>query len=144
MKFGGSNTSFDITVDGNPILLVPHAKFLEAHLDTELSWHILLNNLIGKIQSNKCLLSLGLNLLDTHSLKNIYYAHIHSHLTYTITAWGSMATASQIKELSKLQNQCIRIVNKTSVNLDIRGQYETLKILKLEQLITLNLCRLGH
>ena len=107
MKFGGSNTTFDIKVDGNPTPLLPHTKFPGAHLKSELSWHIHLNNLIGKIQANKHLLSMGCNLLDTHSLKNIYYAHIHSHLIYTITAWGSMASASQIKELSKLQNQCI-------------------------------------
>ena len=107
MKFRSSNTSFDINVDQNPIPLVPHTKYLGAHLDSELSWHIHLNNLIGKIQANKYLLSMGRNLLDTHSLKNIYYAYIHSHLLYAITAWGSMTTASQIKELSKLQNQCI-------------------------------------
>ena len=104
MNFWSSNTNFSITVDGSPIPVVSHTKFLGVHLDSELSWHIHLNTLIEKIQTNKCLLSLGRNLLDTYSLKNIYYAHIHSHLIYTITAWGSMASPSKIKELAKLQS----------------------------------------
>ena len=90
------------------------------------------------------MLSLGRNLLDTNYLKNIYYGHIHFHLTCAITAWGSMAPHSQLNELSKLQKQCVCIINKSSPTSDITGQFERLKILKLDELITLNLCKLGH
>ena len=93
MKFWSSNASFNINVDGYAISFVTHTKFLGANLDNELS----LNQLIEKIQNNKCLFILGRNLLDNHSLKNIYYAHIHSHLIYAIMAWGSMASPLQIK-----------------------------------------------
>ena len=53
MKFWSSNTSFDINVDGHLIPLVSHTKFLGAHLDSELTWHTHLNQLIEKIQANK-------------------------------------------------------------------------------------------
>ena len=90
------------------------------------------------------MLSLGRNLLDRNCMKNIYYGHIHSHLMYAITAWGNMAFQSQLKELNKLQKQCIQIINKTNPTSDIAGQFESLKTLKLDDLITLNLCKLGH
>ena len=90
------------------------------------------------------MLSFGRNLLDRNCLKNVYYGHIHSHVIYAITALGSMASQLQLKELNKLQKQCIRIVNKTNPTSDIAGQFESLKILKLDELITLNLCKLGH
>ena len=55
-----------------------------------------------------------------------------------------MASQSQLNELSKLQNQCVHIINKSSPTSDITGQFERLKILKLDELITLNLCKLGQ
>ena len=84
------------------------------------------------------------NLLDTHSLINIYYAHIHSHLSYAITVWGSMSSKTQLNGLRKVQNQCIRIINKESTTSDITGQYEKLKVLTVDQLVKLHLCKLGH
>ena len=110
----------------------------------ELTWNVHLNQLIDKIQTNKKMLSLGRNLLDTNCLKNVYYGHIHSHLIYAITALGSMASQSQLNKLSKLQKQCVHIINKSSTTSDITGQFERLKILKLDELITLSLCKLGH
>ena len=89
------------------IPLVTNTRFLGVHLYNELTWNIHLNQLIDKIQTNKQMLSFGINLLDINCLRNIYYGHIHSHLTYAITAWGSMASQSQLNKLSKLQNQCV-------------------------------------
>ena len=119
-------------------------KFLGVHLDNELSWSIHLIQVIDKIQMNKRMLSLGRNLFNTSCMKNIYYRHIHSHLIYAITVWGSMATQAQLNELKKLQKQCIQITNKTSPNSDVTGQFEKLRILRLDEEITLNLCKLGH
>ena len=55
-----------------------------------------------------------------------------------------MASQSQLNKLSKLQKQCVHIINKSSPTSDITGQFERLKIMKLDGLITLNLCKLGH
>ena len=52
-----------------------------------------------------------------------------------------MATQVQLKELQNLQKQCIKIINKTSHSSDITGQFEKPR---LEELITMNLCKLGH
>ena len=139
MKFWskGTNVNFDIKIDDTTIPLVTNTKFLGVHLDNEPKWNIHLNLLIDKVQNNKWMLSLGRNLLDTNCLKNIYYGHIHSHLMYAITVWGSITPQSQLNELSKLQKQCVCIINKSSPTSDITGQFERLKI-------TLNLCKLGH
>ena len=51
---------------------------------------------------------------------------------------------AQLNDLRKIQNQCIQIINKKSATSDITGQYEELRILKLDQLVKLHLCKLGH
>ena len=103
MKFWSRDSCFNIKVDGIEISLVLNTRFLGVHLDNELIWNIHFNQLIDKIQTNKQMLSLGRNLLDNNCLRNIYYRHIHSHLTCAIIAWGSMTLQSQLIELSKLQ-----------------------------------------
>ena len=144
MLFGKSKIDFNIDIEGVTIPLVTHTKFLGVYLDKDLSWQAHLNHVLDKIQTNNHLLSLGHNLLDSHTLKNIYYTHIHLHISYALTVWGSMAPKAQLSELKKLQNQCIRIINKESITSNITGQFEKLKILKIEQLIKLHLCKLGH
>ena len=55
-----------------------------------------------------------------------------------------MASKTELNDLRKIQNQCIHIINKKSATSDIAGQYEKLKILKLDHLKNLQLCKLGH
>ena len=144
MWYGNNNNIRNISINGTTIPMVDHTKFLGVYLDSDLSWNTHVNYVLDKIWGNKRLLACGRNLLDNHSLKNIYYAHIHSHLTYGITVWGSMTSKTQLNDLKKVQNQCIRIINKESITSDITGQYEKLKVLKLDQLVKLQLCKLGH
>ena len=144
MVFGKNEIDFNIDVEGVIIPLVKHTKFFGVYLDNELSWRVHVNHVLDKIQANKRLLSHGWNLLDCHTLRNIYYAHIHSHISYGLTVWGSMASKAQLSDLKKVQNQCIRIINKRPITSDITGQYEELKILNVETLIKLHLSKLGH
>ena len=55
-----------------------------------------------------------------------------------------MVSKAELNDLRKIQNQCIRIINKKSATSDITQQYEKLKILRLHQLVKLQLCKLGH
>ena len=71
MLFGDSKIDFNINIEGEVIPLVTHTKFLGVYLDNALSWQVHLNHVVDKIQTNKHLLSLGHNLLDSHTLKNI-------------------------------------------------------------------------
>ena len=144
MWFGKTSNSVKIKMDDLTIPTVKYTKFLVVYLDDELTWHVHINYVLDKIRTNKRLLACDRNPLDNYSLKNIYYAHIHSHITYTLTAWGSMASKTELKDLRKIQNQCICIINKRSATSDIAGQYEKLRILKLDHLINLQLCKLGH
>ena len=86
---------------------------------------------------------MGKKLLNTHCKRNIYFSHIHSHLTYGILMWGSMASESQLNGLRKIQDHCIRIVS-SNYNDNIKDLYSSLKIQSVDQLIKGSLCKLGH
>ena len=104
MKFWSDNEdrNFQFRIKGQIVPIVPNTKFLGVYIDNMLTWNAHTNYVIEKLQNNRRMISLGKHLLDPTCLRNIYYGHIHSHLSYGLAAWDSMASASQEKELKKL------------------------------------------
>ena len=130
-------------MDNIKIPVVESTKFLGVQIDNQLTWHNHANHLINKLSINKRLMALGRNLLDRNSLRKIYFAHIHSHLNYGLSIWGSMISGSSLKELSKLQIHCIEMIVHTR-STDISIAMHQLNILPLNRMIQFNLCKLGH
>ena len=110
MLFWPTNKQMNITLDGSKIPQVHNTKFLGITIDDELNWDMHINHVCDKLRANKHLLQLVRNFLDHPSLKAVYYAHIYSHLTYSLVVGGSMLTKAQIEDLFKIQNSCIRII----------------------------------
>ena len=52
-------------------------------------------------------------MLDKNCLRCVYFAHIHSHLNYGILTWGSVLSMTQLKELRKIQQQCVQLISKS-------------------------------
>ena len=70
----------------------------------------------------------------------MYYAHIYSHMTYCISVWRSMTNATQMAKLTLQQNNCMHMLDK---NMPLSQTYTKYKILKLTNVIDLELCKLG-
>ena len=94
LKYWLEGKSFKIEVNGINIKNAHHTKFLGVLVDYCLSWKGHVNQLINKININKKLLSNTKNLMPIPVLKNIYHAHIYSHITYGLVVWGSMISAT--------------------------------------------------
>ena len=92
------------------------------------------------MKQNCSRMRLSRNLLSKHGLKTVYYAHIYSHMTYCISIWGSMTNATQMAKLTLQQNNCMRMLDK---NMPLSQMYIKYKILKLINVIDLELCKLG-
>ena len=112
MQFWNNNTNLELHVDNVKIPVVESTK-LEVQIDNQLTWHNHVNHLVNKLSINKRMMALSRNLLDQNSLRKIYFAHIHSHLNYSLSVWGSMISSSLLKELSKLQSQCVEMIART-------------------------------
>ena len=101
------------------IQMAEHTKFLEVYINYKLNWQKHITNLHDKLNTNRCMLSLGQNLLDMTCLRNVYYGDIHSHILYGISVWGSMASQYMINEIYKIQKQCIHIMRPATQRRDI-------------------------
>ena len=82
-------------------------------------------------------------LLSNATLKLIYYAHIHSHLTYGLSIWGSMISKKRRKKIHQLQTVCLKLLN-TKNHLKANEIYLQNKILPFRLLIKQELIKLGY
>ena len=115
-------------------------KVLGVILEDKLSWNPQVKNLLVKIKWNLGLLSRGRNLLSKQGLKNVYYANIFSHMSYCISIWGSMISSEPLCKLCTQQNHCIHILD---TRLSLTDLYKKYKILSIDKVIDLELCKLG-
>jgi hypothetical protein len=90
-------------------------KFLGLHIDEFLSWKNHLAQVNKKISYALFMIKQAKNFLPVDSLKTLYFALIHPHLTYGILAWGS-ASSSILHKTIMLQKRAIRTINKAHYN----------------------------
>jgi hypothetical protein len=86
---------------------VTQIKFLGLTLDDKLSWNQHIDRIINKLSSITYALKQVKYALTTDALKLIYYAQVHSIMSYGVIFWGSSPSA---KGVFKLQKRIIRIV----------------------------------
>ena len=139
-----NDNSQDLIVENIRIPRVHITKFLGVYLDEDLNWKFHANQVHIKLQNNKQLLNLAKNVLDVNILIKIYYAHVYSHLSYGLMVWGSMLNRSAIDDLFKMQKACIHLVIKKKKNAATDILFRENKILKLENMINMELVKFGY
>ena len=133
MLFWPNSKELNIDMDG---YIIPQVT----HLDEELSWSAHISHIKDKLLVNKHVLQLGKNFLNHSSIKNVYYAHIHSHLTYSLLTWGCMINKRQLNDLMKIQKACVRIICKKPSTV----LFEQEHIPTLQNLIDLEVVKFGY
>ena len=77
-------------------------KLLGVMLDENISWKGHIKTVENKLSKNIGLLCKSKQLLDTESLKSIYFSYIYSYLNYANIAWGS-TSPTKVKKIHYLQ-----------------------------------------
>ena len=81
--------------------------------------------------------------LSSHTLLNLYFALVHSHLLYGLLVWAS-ASKTYLTKLKKIQNKAIKIITNTCPCERVTPRYYKLKILKLNDLYQFELTKLMY
>ena len=69
---------------------VEFTRFLGLIIDSRLNWNEHVNNLMAKITMNKFMINTSKNLLTKDIRRNVYCAHIQSHLLYGVYIWATL------------------------------------------------------
>ena len=141
VNFNPNPAPLSLKIDKVPLPDVTTIKFLGVWLDNKLNWDTHINKLCIKINQNLNFLKMGKNMLNESTKLNLYYAQIHSHITYSIMIWGNMMSKCQLDRLQKHQNKCVRLVTNGLANTET---YKKLKILNITSLVQLENYKHGY
>ena len=136
-----NNVTYNLTVGNETINMVTDTKFLGLYIDKNLLWTKHINTIRSKLNSGLYAINSVRNLLPVQEKRMLYMSLINCHLIYGLMLWGPMIQASDKKKLIKQQKKAIRAVGGLSVGGHTAPVYKNNKIIKLDDLIELELAK---
>ena len=130
-----------IKIGGHTITVERVTKFLGMWIDSELNMNEHINRLVLKLKSRLGLLKRSKNFLNPQCMKVLYYAQVHSNLSYCLSMWGNMINKTQLNKISKIQDQCMATIDK---KLSVSDTYKSYQLLKFVDMITHETNKLWH
>lgn len=104
-------------------------KFLGLYIDDTLSWKHHIKFINNKITRAIFAISQVKHLLPKESLRILYFALVHPHITYGILAWGNSGSA--LNKTMILQKRAIRIIHNAPFNFHTEPLFKASGILKI-------------
>ena len=97
---------------------VDSTKLSGVLISDDLKWNNYIDTTCNKIIPYCYALNKTNKVLNISSLKSIYYAHIFSHLKYSIASWGSSPHAKKLFQIQKWAvRSIVGVKNQPRVNL---------------------------
>jgi hypothetical protein len=117
-----------VTYDHINISNSTETKFLGLIIDETLSWNQHVDQIGTKLCSAHCALRNLKHIVPQSTLRTIYYAYIHSILSYGIIFWGR---STNVSKLFILQKRIIRIITNTGVRESCKEAFKNMEIMTL-------------
>lgn len=101
MTFGSAKVLPDLNIkfDGTAISRVRQYKYLGIVLDEELSFNKHVDHVQKLVRPFIYLMWLNGKFIPVEKLKQIYFAYVHSHLTYMLAIYGECGTPNDSKSV---------------------------------------------
>ena len=109
------------------------SKFLGVLIDENFTWKNHINCIDSKISKNLGILYKAKYMLNTTSLKQLYFSFIHSYLTYANIAWGS-TTKTNLAPLYSRQKHAVKIIANQNKFAHTKPLFKSFGILNIYQL----------
>ena len=106
-------------------------KLFDIHFDENLTFNHHISTLISKLNKSTYCISRAKNILPIKALTSLYYALLHSHLTYC----PSLISCNSKTKISKIQHKIIRIITHSPYRSDTAPLFTKLNIMPYHALI---------
>ena len=115
-----------------------YVKYLGIYLDQYLDWSPHVNHLSHKLVKANAMLCKLRHYVNEATIKSIYYAIFHSHLSYVCTAWGQNLNPKH--RINLLQKKAIQLISFAQYDAHTLPIFAKLNIIKFSDLISLCYC----
>jgi len=109
-------------------------KLLGIYLDEHLSLDVHVNHIISKLTRSLYCIRMAKNNLNYCGLRSLYFALIHSHLSYCPTILSCLSISNKNK-ISKIQKKAIRVMTQSNYNAHTLPLFISHKILPFEKIL---------
>lgn len=135
----------DIMFDGSAIETVSQVKYLGIILDCNLSWKSHIVGLCKRLSSKVGILSRLRFFLPKPVMKQLYFALVHSSISYLAGIWGA-ACDSTLRPLQILQNRALKFSYKLRRDYPTSQLYafEGSKVLNINSIYRFNVAKFVH
>jgi hypothetical protein len=135
---------FKIKMNGLKLFPSDYIKYLGIYLDSTLSGKHHCSILSAKLKRANGMLSKIRHYVPKEELKSIYYAIFSSHMTYGCQVWGQNSNSNHVKQISKLQDKALRIINFEAFRSPSKPIYKDNGILRLQDFLNIQNSLLIH
>ena len=128
-------------ISGQKIKTKAQTKYLGVILNEHLNFKKQIETVKQKLARAIGVLARLRHYVPKKILKSIYYAIFDFNMKYGCQIWGqNLNTLLSLRDIEKLQNKAIKIINFKTGSLHLNDIFNELKILRLKDLITFNNC----
>jgi len=117
-----------INYQGNYVKSSPYTKFLGLIIDDSLSWKAHIDQMMSKLNTAYFVILMLQAIMSTETLKMVYFAYVHSIISYRIILGGNQPYS---KKIFKIQKRVIRIITNSRMRDSCRELFQRLEILPL-------------
>lgn len=128
-----------ICLNGNQLLCSDYGTFLGVELDKHLKFQKHISLLTRKVAFGIRILIKVRPYFGLKTLISLYYAFIHSHISYCISSWGN-TYPTHLSPLQHIQNQAIRIITHSHFCCSSLPLLREHNILSVSNLVKYSLC----
>lgn len=135
------NTNIKITIKNETLEQVDSYRYLGITIQNNLKWDKHINIIKRKIIAMSGVVYRLGNRLNNQTLRSIYFAYIHSQLSYLAPIWGPTTAKYHITSLQISQNNAVRRIfskNYHTDNMHTIDIYKANNILNVEQIIKID------
>lgn len=140
MLFENLDEPFDLEIDNVTLKKVCHTTFLGVELQNDLMWNKHVKNLEKSLHKGNFVLSQISATLHSKESFKVYFAFIHSFLSYGCLLWANqLVDDGHYKSIFKLQKRAIRILKygKLARRQSCRGLFKQFGILTLASIFVM-------
>ena len=136
----GVKDPFQLRIDGTDLDEVESAKYLGMFFDNKLTFERHVSHVLSKLNKGNAILAKLRYFTPEKIVKNVYHAHVESHLHYALLVWGS-ASPYLMNKITSSQKKAIKIMNFVKKREHIDLPFKNNKILPVGQLRGVNMAK---
>ncbi len=142
MLFSSKTVSgLQLQIEGNDIEKVDTFKLLGIHLNHKMDWEEHTKYVGNKMSSGLYALNSLKHFFPSSILTALYYALIHSHLSYGCMLWGNTHN-KYLHKINILQRKAIRTINHAKYNAESSQLFKKTNVLKLDDIYRVQISQL--